>query len=550
MLRRLWFLPFLVTAWAWAGDTAQVRVLFTSDMHARVLPFDQVRQRPARGSVAQVATVIAKARAQWPASVVLDGGDDIEGTPLAHYAHFGGGADGVDPTIQAMNLIGYDAAVVGNHEFNYGLAVLRGCLKQSHFPWLAANLQGAKAADLPLGDTVVLERSGVRIGVLGLTNPNIPHWDPPAHWAGLQFLDPVATAAAQVAELRRRADVVVVVVHAGFERDLETGAPNDSDYENFAWRLAALPGIDLLLTGHTHRDIQPRKVGSTVVAQPGRWAEEVTRIDLTLKRQKGHWVVADWQGANLPTAGETPDERIVRATEPLRARVEQELSRVIGELQAPLRVGGLPTADDAGLDLIHAVQLEATGAQLSLAAPLGMASLEFPAGKVTPRLAFALYPYPNTLMVVALTGKQLSDVLEHAARGWIGLDCGKPDACTLLRDPELPPYNFDSLQGASYLVNPLAPVGGRIRGLRMATGEVGPDQIVTLAINSYRGAGGGNYPHLTTATRVLEVDRPMTDLLIEYLERHGKVTPKADDNWALTIPVREAPAREPGASPR
>jgi 2',3'-cyclic-nucleotide 2'-phosphodiesterase (5'-nucleotidase family) len=539
MPRRLLLLPLMLASTALAGDTAHLRVLFTSDVHAHVLPYDQVRQRPTKGSLAQVATFVARARAEVGACVVLDGGDAIEGTPLAHYAHVGANADGADATIAAMNLIGYDAVTLGNHEFNYGLDVLRSCLRQSHVPWLAANLRGAKEAGLPLRASVVVERGGLRVGVLGLTNPNIPHWDPPSHWAGLEFTDPVAAARSGVAELRRKADVVIVVIHAGFEQDLETGASNDTDFENYAWRVAQVPGIDVLLTGHTHKDIPPRRLGSTVIAQPGRWAEEVTRIDLTLKRKGSAWTVADWQGANVPVASEAPDPAIVAATEPLRARVEKELSRVIGELQAPLRVSGVPTADDAGLDLVHAVQLEATGAQLSLAAPLGFASQEFPAGPITPRLAHALYPYPNTLLVVALTGKQLKEVLEHAARGWVGLDCLKPESCTLLRDPKLPAYNFDSLQGASYLVDPLAPVGERIHGLRVGGRAVTPGELFTVAINSYRGAGGGNYPHLASAPRVKEVDRPMTDLLIEYFERHGQIRPSVDDNWALTIKLGE-----------
>lgn len=543
MVRRLCIMLMLAAGGAEAQDAARLTVVFTSDVHAHVLAEDQVRQRPGRGSLAQAATLITRIRAEGVPTVVLDGGDVIEGTPLSHYALVAPGADGVDPTIAAMNLIGYDAAVIGNHEFNYGLDVLRNSLKQARFPWLASNLRGAGEVGLPLGDSVLLERAGIRVGVLGLTNPNIPHWDPASHWRGLEFTDPVVTARQAVAELRRRSDLVIVVLHSGFERDLETGVSNQSDFENYTCRVAEIPGIDLLLTGHTHRNLPPRRLGTTVVAQPGRWAEQVTRIDLTMKRDRGRWTVAEWKGVNLPTVGEVPDTAIVAAVEPLRVRVDRELSRVIGELGAPLRVGGLPTADDPVLDLIHSVQLEATGAQLSLGAPVSMTRMEFPAGPVTPRLAHALYPYPNTLVVVALTGGQLGEVLEHAARGWTGMTCTPPDTCTLERDPDLAFYNFDSVQGATYLVSPLASPGHRVRGLRIGGRPVQRDELVTLVINSYRGAGGGNYPFLQTAPRVKEVDRPMTDLLIEFFERNGKVTPGADDNWAFTIPLRESVGR-------
>jgi 2',3'-cyclic-nucleotide 2'-phosphodiesterase/3'-nucleotidase len=538
---------FLAAAVVFGAERATLTVLFTSDMHANVLPFDDVRERPTNGSVAQVATLVARVRNQNPRVVVLDGGDAIQGTPLGYYAIAGAGASGPDPTVAAMNLVGYDGAVVGNHEFNFGLDVLRRSLEQSRFPWLAANLSGAKETRLPFATEVVLRRGGVRVAVLGLTNPNVPHWELASHWAGLSFADPVAVAAARVPELRKRADVVIVVVHAGFERDLETGAAEGGEDENFAWRLAQLDGIDLLLTGHTHRDIPPRALGKTVVAQPGRWAERVTRIDLDLLRKGRSWGVIGWHGENLKTGGETPDPRVVAAVAEAEARVKAEFARPLGRLEGPLTVTSLPMSDDPSLDLIHAVQLEASGAQLSLAAPLRGGWLEFPAGVVTPRLAYALYPYPNTLVVVRLTGGQLRDVMEHAVRGWVGLDCGG-GGTRLLRDPELPPYNYDTLQGATYFVDPSAPVGARVHGLRVAGKAVQDGDTFTLAVNSYRAAGGGDYPHLAAAPRVTEIDRPMLELLVEYFVRHGTIAPASDDNWSFTVPLREAQAPRPGAA--
>ena len=537
-----------LAVFAQGQERKTLTVLFTSDIHAHVLPYDDVRERPAAGSVAQVAALVARVRRSTPAVVVLDGGDAIEGTPLGYYAIAAAGAPGEDPTIAAMNLLRYDAAVVGNHEFNFGLAVLRCSLGQARFPWLAANMSGAAAAGLPVRDEVLLERAGVRVAVLGLTNPNIPHWDPPEHWAGLAFSDPVAAATARVAELRARADVVIVGAHSGFECDLDTGAPDGTEAENVGCRLAQVPGIDLLLTGHTHRNIPPRAYGRTVVAQPGRWAELVTRVDLELERAGGPWRVVSWRGENLPTAHEEPDPAVVAAVVGEEARVKTELARPLGELTALLRLTALPAGDDAGVDLIHAVQLDASGAQLSLAAPLGGRG-EFPAGEVTPRLAHALYPYPNTLLVVRLTGSQLVDVLEHAVRGWVGVHCAG-DGCTLERDPHIPAYSFDTLQGATYLVDPAAPAGRRVRGLRVGGVPVAPEQTLTVAVNSYRAAGGGGYPHLATAPRVKEIDRPVVDLICEYVARHGRVTPAADDNWAFVVPMREAILPSHGASAR
>ena len=532
---------------AWGQERTTLTVLFTSDMHGHVLPFDDLRDRPSDGSVAQVASLVARLRGASSRLVVLDGGDAIEGTPLGYYAIAAAGASGIDPTIAAMNLVGYDAAVLGNHEFNFGLDVLRRSVSQSRFPWLGANLSGCDQAHLSARDELLVERGGIKVGILGLTNPNVPHWDPPSHWAGLVFEDPVPVALAHLPSLRARADVVILVVHSGFERDLETGARNDTDSENFAYRLAQLPGIDLLLTGHTHRAIPPRALGRTIVAQPGRWAEFVTRVDLELAREGSSWKVTGWRGENVPTRGEPADPDVVAAVSGEEAKTKAELARPLGELTAPLNVTSIPIGDDPSVDLIHAVQLEASGAQLSLAASLG-SHVEFAAGPLTPRLAYALYPYPNTLLVVRLTGRQLKDVLEHAVRGWTGVECA--GGCTLQRDPDLPPYNYDTLEGGTYLVDPTSPVGQRVRGLRVNGAQVGPDDTFTVAINSYRAAGGGGFPHLATAPRVIEIARPMVDLITEYIARHGKVTPVADYNWAFTVPLRVAPGGRPAAPSR
>ena len=541
-------IALVLAASASAQERTTLTVLFTSDIHGHILPADDVRQRPARGCLAQAATLIARVRAANPRTLVLDGGDAIEGTPLAYYALTAAGAPGPDPTIAAMNVVSYDAAVLGNHEFNFGLAVLRRSIAQARFPWLAANLGGAERAGLPVRDAVLLERGGVRVAILGLTNPNVPHWEVPSHWAGLSFEDPVAAAAARIPEIRARADVVIVVAHSGFERDLRTGEANGSDAENCAWRLAQLPGIDLLLTGHTHENLPPRALGKTVIAQPGRWAELVTRVDLELVRAGGGWRVAGWHGENAPTAGETADAGVVAAVDPEEATTLRELARPIGTLAAPLRVTSLPVTDDPAVDLIHAVQLEASGAQLSLAAPLGGRTTEFPAGPVTPRLAHALYPYPNTLVVVRLTGAQLKDVLEYAVHGWTGLECAGA-GCSLRRDPGVPPYGYDTLEGATYFVDPTAPSGQRIRGLRVGGSPVRPDDSFTVVINSYRAAGSGGYPHLATAPRVKEIDRQMVDLIVEYFTRHHEVTPAADDNWAFTVPLLDAARPRPTPAP-
>lgn len=520
-----------------AAQEVTLTVLFTSDVHAHLLPQDDVWQRPTRGSLAQVASLVAATRRQNPLTVVLDGGDAIQGTPLAHYVLSGQMDQGQDPTILAMNLIGYDAAVLGNHEFNYGLDVLKRAVQQSRFPWLAANLANLSEAGLNVAPYLVVKRGPLKIGVIGLTNPRVPFWDPPEHWLPLGFEDPVAFGEKLVRFLRPQVDVLILVAHTGFERDPFTGEENGTGDENFAWRLAHIPAVDLLLTGHTHRNIPPTKVGGTWVAQPGRWAELVSRLDVRLRKQ-GRWKVVEVQGNNVPVEKLASDRRLEEALAPLHRQVLWELARPLGELVAPLPFGGPPVADNPGLDLIHEVQLWASGAQLSLAAPLAGSAQEFPAGKLTPRLAHALYPYPNTLVVVRLTGWQLQAILEHAQRGWQGIRCQPENPCELLRDPRFPSYNFDTVEGVSYLVDPNAPLGRRVRGLSFQGKPVHEADSFTLVVNSYRAAGGGGYPFLRELPREKVIPRQVVDLMVAYFAHMVRLSPRASENWLFAPRLR------------
>ncbi len=524
-------ISFAVAGAAATPGEVTLALVFTSDVHAHLLPYDEVRQRPARGSLAQVATFVRQVRQKNPLTVVLDGGDAIQGTPLAHYVLTGQLGNGTDPTVAAMNLVGYDAAVLGNHEFNYGLAPLRRALSQSRFPWLAANLGQAAEAQLSVQPWLILERGPVRVGILGLTNPHVPYWDPEEHWKPLAFMDPLAVAARAIRKLRPQVDLLIVVAHTGFERDLQTGEANGSEDENFAWRLAQLPGIDILLTGHTHRDIPPQRLGGAWVAQPGRWAELVSYLEVRLRRERGRFRVASVEGRNVPTGGLAPDPQVAEALQPLTGQVQAELGRSLGTLVAPLRVGGVPVEDDPGLDLIHQVQLWATGAQLSLAAPVASSVVEFPPGPITPRLAHALYVYPNSLVVVQVSGEQLKAILEHAVRGWEGVRCTGDVPLQLARDERLPPYNYDTLEGATYVVDPTAPVGQRVRGLKFGGRAVQPTDTLTLVVNSYRAAGGGNYPFLRNLPRVKVVEKQVVDLLVEYFAKSKTLQPAASENW-------------------
>ncbi len=518
----------------WGGQPTReyLTVLHTSDLHGSVLPFDDARNRPADGSLAQVATLVEgiRAKARGPV-LLLDSGDTIQGTPLEQFVHVRWGEP--SPTIAAMNAMGYQAMAVGNHEFNFGLEVLRRAQRQAHFPFLSANTVEAGSGEPAFPPYVVLQAGPVRVGVLGLTTPRIPGWEMPEHYKGLRFqpMDEAARHWVPILRGRERCDLVVVLAHTGFERDLQSGEPVGGDEENFAWRLSEVPGIDLLLTGHTHRNIPPRRLHGVIVSQPSSHAKRLTRIDLELERRGGHWRIASWTGENLSVRGVTPDLAIVAAAAPAHRRVVAALDGPVGHVTAPVSVRGCRLGDCAALDLIHAVQLEASGADLSLASLLTTRTPDLPPGPVTWRWVYALYVYPNTLVAVRLTGRQVKDVLEHAALYYAGLDCPGGDGCRLLSNPRIRGYNVDTMEGLSYRIDPTRPAGHRVRDLRFHGLPLELHANFTVVCNNYRAAGGGGFPHLAHAEIVWKSSEEMRDLIGDWLGRHDPWVPRVDGNW-------------------
>ena len=525
-----------------AGSRHEVvlTVLQTSDLHGQVLPVDAAG-RPHRGSLAQVASLVAAARAEAPGPVLLvDSGDTLQGSPLEVFSHVEWG--GPSPTIAAMNTIGYAAMAVGNHEFNFGREVLERARRQAEFPFLSANVIDTATGAPAFQPYRIVELDGVRVGLLGLTTSAVPGWEDPEHIAGLAFEPLVATARRWVAELAPRTDLIVVLAHSGLEDVDAAGRVDDTDPENFVRRLAEVPGIDVILAGHTHRDVAPTLLGRTIVAQPRARAASVVRLELHLAGHRGDWRLADWSGAIEHTGSWPEDEAIVAAAEPLMARVSAELDVPVGEVAGSVSVAGCRIHDCAAVDLLHSVQLAASGADLSLASLLTDATPDLAPGPVSRRWIHTLYVYPNDLAVVRLTGAEVHDVLEYALRYYVGLEDEAGAGWRVMVDDDIPIYNVDSLAGLSYRIDPTAPAGARARDLRFHGVPFDERRVYTVVVTDYRAAGGGGFPHLADAEVVWRSTDEMTGLIEAYLADHSPWAPTVDGNWWIAPGLEEAPA--------
>ena len=446
-----------------SGQTAAVSItiLHTSDLHGRVHPWDALADADAGQGLARVAAAVAAVRAEGRPVLLLDSGDTIEGAP-EEALQFPAGSD---PIILAMNRVGYDAMAVGNHEFDFGRTRLEASRRQASFPFLSANTveDGGAAA---FEGHVVRTVGGVRVGIVGLTTPAVAFWEPPSKLAGLRFLDSVEAARREVALLRgaERCDFVIVLVHEGFERDPDTGYGRVRDFENQAYAIATeVAGIDLLLTGHTHRVLAPRRIGPVWVSQPGRFGETLTRFDVSFARgDAGAWTVAGVRGENRSMKSVVPDPEIVRIATPSHDAAMQELARPVARLPEAVSAAGARSRDTALLDWLHEVQRAAGRADLSFASLLPASAPTWPAGALTVRQVWAFYPYENTLVTLRATGRQVRDALEASARCVSGIE-PSAEGPVWKRNADVWGYNCDTMDGADYALDPMRPEGESAR---------------------------------------------------------------------------------------
>ncbi|HXD31223.1 MAG TPA: bifunctional UDP-sugar hydrolase/5'-nucleotidase [Pyrinomonadaceae bacterium] len=512
-----------------------ITILGTTDLHGNILPKDYYTEKADARGLAKVATIIKKARKENPNLLLLDSGDTIQGTPLEFY-HNKKNNQPPDPMMLIMNSLRYDAMAVGNHEYNFGLQVLEKARREAKFPWLSANTYDGGTNKTHYQPYIVKEMGGVRVGVLGLTTPGIPNWDNPQNYEGLDFHEPLREAQKWVPILRRkeRVDLVVIAMHMGVEEDLDTGVVNPGQvaHENQALAIARqVPGVDVILMGHTHRDVPSLIVNGVLLAQANYWGRHVARVDLYLDKNRATgWRLAAKSARTIPVDTVEPDEEVVKLAEPYDRETENWLGRVIGESKAELTAREARFRDTAILDLIQRVQLEAGQADVSMVASFNPQA-RIPKGSIKVREISGLYVYENTLVVLEVTGRQLKEALEHSAKYFRAYEPGKSPA--ELVDDKIPAYNFDIAEGVNYDLDITKPIGQRIQNLTFKGQPVQPEQKFKLATNNYRVNGGGGYTMYKEARVINRSSELIRDLIIEWVERHQTIPTEPTNNWRI-----------------
>jgi len=519
-----------------------ITLLSTTDIHGHIEPIDYFSNKPSNFSLAKIATLVKAQRAEAPKALLLDCGDTTQGTPLAYYFAVKD-LKPKNPTIAAFNEMHYDAMAVGNHEFNFGLAEMWKAKRESNFPWLAANLKEIyTAGDGFIRPYIIKNVGGVRIAIVGFITPGVPRWEIPEHYRGYEF-EPIVEAAQRVIpEVHKQADLVVVIMHSGLDRDPSSGKIFEGQEfrsENAAWELAEqVPGIDLIFYGHTHLEMPELTVNGVLMAQAKNWGGSLARADIVMERDEaGAWRVASKHSRVIKTTDSVAaDPAILKIAAPYEAATEKYLDTPIATSEKAMNGERARYEDDPLVDLIQRVQLEAGHADVSMAT-MFFPGVQIPKGPVTVRQAAALYIYDNSLYTVEMTGAQLKDALEHAASFYTSW----PVAAGA--ELKLPGYNADSAEGVSYEIDLRKPVGERVQNLTFRGKPLDFSQKLRVAINNYRYTGGGGYSVYKSLPILEQPGLEIRDLLIDYLTRTGKIPSDLDANWKI-VPAEAVTAME------
>lgn len=505
-----------------------ITVLETTDTHGAY--FDATYDGGQnRSSFAKVSSYVKGIRSSGRDVVLVDNGDNIQGDMAAVYYNYVAVND-EHIFSRIADFIGYDAIVVGNHDIEPGHPVFDRLNRASKIPYLAANAvhsSGSNAGKPYFKPYTILNRGGFRIAVIGMTNANIKSWLGEKVWEGMDFLQISSVAQKWVDEVREKEnpDIVIVSVHSGTSAE---GGPVP-DIENEALYLAnTLTGVDVVLGGHDHRpyeDVIHREDGTEVAyLNAGTKATVMARCDIGFFVENGQITSKVYDNTLVPLPSVTPDPDYVSYMKKQFAAVSEYANEKIGELTSNISFEDVLDGPSAYMSLIHDVQLNATGADISISAPLSNKGF-VKAGTVTRQGLSELYRFENTLYKVEMTGRQIKDYLEYSYDLWI--------------TRKGPSYNYDSMGGINYSVNRKAPFGDRIDILSLSSGaEIEPDKVYSVAINSYRLSGGGG--HLEngagvdpSSIRIIETYPEIRDLVGEYVASKGTLTPEVRANWSF-----------------
>ncbi len=564
-------LIFLLVSCTGTGEKS-ISILETTDVHGVILPYDFIEKEKLDASLASAFTSIKQIRNEKDATILLDNGDNLQGQPEVYYYNF---IDTVSPHLssEVMNYMGYDAGTVGNHDIEAGHAVYDRLVKEYNFPLLAANAVDIKTGEPYFKPYVILHKDGIKIAVFGLVTPAIPTWLPPELYSGIEFKDMVETAKRWMPVIKNeKPDLIVGLFHSGWDRsDVKIGKNGQLNENGSAAVAYNVPGFDIIFNGHDHKLANEKFVnidGDTLlILDGGSRAEKIARADIsfTSRKVKGkkQRII---KGQLINVADYKPDSGFIAKFTPQYKVIEEYVNRVIGYSSVMITSRDAYFGPSAFVDMIHTIQLEITGADISFAAPLSF-DVSIPKGPITVGDMFKLYRFENMLYTMELSGEEIRKYLEYSYSEWFNTMKGPGDILLNLRTGKngkplltdgrarlkYQPYNFDSAAGINYTVDVSKPAGDRIEISGFTDGRpFEKNKTYKVAVNSYRGNGGGG--HFTEgiglntdelrSRLISSTEKDLRYYILKSIEAKKTINPEPINNWKV-IPEKWVKAAIP-----
>lgn len=525
-----------------------LNIIETSDVHGSYFPYDFITRKPQNGSLARLSSLVNERRSQYKdAFMLVDNGDILQGQPIAYYYNY------IDTKTEhvcasMLNYMRYDLGNMGNHDVEPGHAVYDRWVSQCKFPVLGANIIDTKTNKPYLPPYKVLEREGVKVAVLGMITPAIPSWLPEQLWSGLRFDDMETTARhwVKIIKEKEKPDIIIGLFHAGPEGN-QLGDAIENGSEIVARNV---PGFDVVFMGHDHqrhcRKVVNAAGDSVLITGPSNAARCVSDVMIKVVKKNGKVVKKEVSGQITELDAYPVDQTFMKTFDPQYMATIDFVSRKIGHMSSTISSKDAFFGPSAFIDLLHQLQMDLTGAEISFCAPLSPTA-EIKEGDIYMSDMFNLYRYENMLYTMKLSGKEIKGFLEMSYALWTNQMKSASDHLLLLDDSKSgfgrfknPTFNFDSAAGIIYTVDVTKPEGSRVDIKSMADGTpFQMDKVYKVAINSYRGNGGGDLltkgagiPKEELKSRIItSTEKDLRYYLMKRIEEKKQLDPKPLNQW-------------------
>ncbi|WP_026585008.1 bifunctional 2',3'-cyclic-nucleotide 2'-phosphodiesterase/3'-nucleotidase [Bacillus sp. J33] len=582
-----------------------LRILGTTDIHTHLYNYDYYKDAETiEFGLAKTASLIKEARAEADNTLLFDNGDLIQGNPLGDYkAKVDKLEDGeVHPVFKAMELLDYDAATVGNHEFNYGLDYLDEVLDDSPFPYVNANVYKDDQDDDPTNDEnyfkpykvmnkkVVDDRGKtqvIKVGVIGAVTPQITQWDKANLDGKVITKDIVKSVEENIPKMKEEgADLIIVLAHSGM---------GDASYaemeENAAYDLTKVDGVDAIISGHNHKsfpgdfkdlpgvDAEKGTVNGVPFVMPGSWGNQLGIMDLTVVKEQGKWKVKDSQStvksifkSYKNEAGATVRESLVDADPEILEAVKEDhegtvnyVRQPVGETTADIHSYFALVKDDPSIQIVTNAQkwyiekqLKGTADEntpvLSAGAPFKAGGRNgasyytyIPEGTIAIKNVADLYLYPNTVATVKVKGADVKEWLEMSAGQFNQINENEAGEQSLINN-DFPTYNYDVIDGVTYEIDVTEPAkydnDGKLinpdanRIKNLQYNGAAIDPDQEFIVVTNNYRASGNFPGVRNNTAVEMYPDENRQAIIDFIREEQSIDPSADSNWSFA-PVTE-----------